>query len=209
MQLAYQASIDPYILRCIRVPAQCVSFALDSNIDGLENVSLPEDWPRKFPYDARVRDATGRRHLQWAVARGNETTIITLLGYGADPNNMDEKLNKPSTLAATVRARVLLEAGAMPDPILSKGSRFGTPLDCAARNTPDPFLMRTLLDFKADTEACGVDGTTHSMHLVRGSSATHAMLLLSTAQTSTPPRGADTAAIQHNNHAVLKLLLAR
>lgn len=122
-----------------------------------------------------MRDATGSRHLNWAVARGNETTIITLLSYGADPNNMDEKLNKPSTLAATVRARLLLEAGAMPDPILSKGLRFGPPLDCAARNAPDPSLMRTLLDFKADTEACGFDGTTHLMHVARGSSATHAI----------------------------------
>lgn len=39
-------------------------------------------------------------------------------------------------------------------------------------------LMKTLLDFNANTEACGVDGFTPLMHVARGSSATHAMLLL-------------------------------
>lgn len=95
---------------------------------------------------------------------------------------MDKKLNTPLTLAAnqnhTTCARLLLEAGAMPDPILPKGVKLGTPLNCAARNAPDPMLIKTLLDFNANTEACGVDGTTPLMHIARGSSVTNAMLLL-------------------------------
>ncbi|KAI1880790.1 hypothetical protein JX265_001030 [Neoarthrinium moseri] len=162
-------------------------------------------------------DAGGRTALQWAAARGDDRAVITLLSFGADPNNMDNKLNTPLTLAAnqnhTVCVRLLLEAGALPDPQLPRGGRFGTPLNCAARNARDPVLMKTLLDFDAKIEASGVDGVTPLLHVARGNSATHAMLLLeyganinATSKSGQTPL---TAAIQFNNHAVLKLLLGR
>lgn len=172
---------------------------------------------QKNPYDADVRDTTGRTPLQWAAARGDETAVVTLLSFGADPNNMDKKLNTPLTLAAnqnhTVCVRLLLEAGALPDPILPQGIKFGTPLNCAARNSRDPMLVKTLLDFNANIEACGVDGFTPLLHVARGNSATHAMLLLEYGANinalSVSGQTPLTVAIQYNNSTVLKLLLDR
>lgn len=183
---------------------------------GLSMGDLQQDLQHN-PYDVDVRDATGRTPLQWAAARGDDTAVVTLLGFGADPNNMDKKLNTPLTLAAnqnhTVCVRLLLEAGALPDPILPRGVKFGTPLNCAARNVRDPMLLKTLLDFNANIEACGVDGFTSLLHVARGNSATHAMLLLEygadinaqSVSSQTPL----TVAIQYNNSTVLKLLLDR
>lgn len=183
---------------------------------GLSLAALQQELRNKT-YDVDVRDSTSRTPLQWAAARGDETAVITLLSFGADPNNMDKKLNTSLTLAGyqnhTVCVRLLLEAGALPDPALPQGIKFGTPLNCAARNARDPMLMKTLLDFNANIEACGVDGFTPLLHVARGNSATHAILLLE--------YGADinalsvsgqtplTVAIQHNNSTVLKLLLDR
>ena len=176
-----------------------------------------EEELRNDPEEVDIPDATGRTALQWAAARGDERAVVTLLGYGADPNNMDKKLNTPLTLAAnqnhTVCVRLLLEAGALPDPPLPKGVKFGTPLNCAARNAADPMLMKTLLDFNANIEVSGVDGITPLLHVARGNSATHAMLLLEYGAninaTSKSGKTPLTTAIEYNNHAVLKLLLTR
>ncbi|KAJ6788207.1 hypothetical protein PWT90_02172 [Aphanocladium album] len=177
----------------------------------LENTILEQPQIVDFP------DATGRTPLQWAAARGDERAVITLLSWDADPNNMDDKFNTPLTLAANqnkaVCVRLLLEAGAYPDPELPPGTKFGTPLNCAARNASDPMVMKSLLDFNADIEATGVDGITPLLHVARGSSAAHAMLLLEYGANinacSKAMQSPLTAAIQYNNHAVLKLLLER
>ncbi|KAK3394956.1 ankyrin repeat-containing domain protein [Podospora didyma] len=176
-----------------------------------------EEELRLYPRSVDCADATGRTALQWAAARGDERAVITLLSWGADPNNMDGKLNTPLTLAAnqnqTACVRLLLEAGAHPDPELPPGIKFGTPLNCAARNARDPMLMKSLLDFNANIEACGVDGVTPLLHVARGNSAAHAMLLLeyganinATSKNGQTPL---TTAIQYNNHPVLRLLLER
>ncbi|TGO80422.1 hypothetical protein BELL_0007g00120 [Botrytis elliptica] len=169
------------------------------------------------PSQIDVPDATGRTALEWAAARGDERSVITLLSYGADPNNIDHKLNKPLTLASnqnhTVCVRLLLEAGAYPDPVLPNGIKFGSPLNCAARNASDPLLLKTLLDFNADIEASNVDGVTPLLQVARGNSASHAMLLLEYGAninvTSKAGRKPLTTAIIHNNHNVLQLLLDR
>jgi ankyrin repeat protein len=167
--------------------------------------------------DVDIPDAMGRTALEWAAARGDERAVVTLLSYGADPNSMDHKLNTPLTLAAnqnqTVCVRLLLEAGADPDPILPKGIKFGSPLNCAARNASDPLLLKTLLDFNADIEASGVDGCTPLLHVARSNSASHAMLLLEYGAdinvTSKAGQTPLTTAIAYNNHSVLNLLLDR
>lgn len=211
------------VVDILRIISEGSDFVDDQNFAALHKIVLGisyhglEQELRKSPGDVDLRDSTGRTPLQWAAARGDETAVVTLLSYGADPNNMDKKLNTPLTLAAnqnhTVCVRLLLEAGALPDPVLPKGVKFGTPLNCAARNATDPMLMKTLLDFNANIEACGVDGMTPLLHVSRGSSATHAMLLLeyganinATSKTEQTPL---TAAIEHNNHGVLRLLLER
>lgn len=178
--------------------------------------NLEEEILRK-PEAVDVKDAMGRTPLEWAAARGDDRAVVTLLSFGANPNGMDKKLNTPLTLASnqghTVCARLLLEAGARADPILPPGVKFGSPLNCAARNANDPLLIKTLLDFDADVEARGVDGRTPLLHAARGKPLTFAKLLLdyganinATAKDGRTPL---TTTIIYNNHDVLHLLLDR
>ena len=164
-----------------------------------------------------VTDASGRTALEWAAARGDERAITMLLSYGADPNAMDLKLNTPLTLAANqnhaVSVRLLLEAGAEPDPELPAGIKFGTPLNCAARNASDPLVLKNLIDFNANIEATGIDGVTPLLHVARNQDARHAILLLDAGAninaTARDGRTPLTTAIMYNNHTVLQLLLER
>lgn len=169
------------------------------------------------PESVDVRDAMGRTALEWAAARGDDRAVVTLLSFGAEPNIMDKKLNTPLTLASnqgcTLCARLLLEAGALADPVLPSGVKFGSPLNCAARNANDPLLIKTLLDFDADVEACGVDGVTPLLHAARGKPVSFAKLLLDYGAninaTAKEERTPLTTAIIYNNHDVLLLLLDR
>ncbi|OHE91175.1 B-cell lymphoma 3-encoded protein [Colletotrichum orchidophilum] len=211
------------VIEILRLVAEGSDFNERQNFARIHKIVLGlcigdlEDEIRHDPNSLDSPDGTGRTALQWAAARGDERAVLTLLSWGADPNNMDKKLNTPLTLAAnqnqSVCVRLLLEAGALTDPELPPAVKFGTPLNCAARNAPDPVLMKTLLDFNAKIEASGVDGVTPLLHVARGNSAAHAMLLLEYGAdinaTSKAGQTPLTAAIQYNNHSVLKLLLER
>ncbi|KAI3552818.1 B-cell lymphoma 3-encoded protein [Colletotrichum abscissum] len=218
-----RANISQEVIEILRLIAEGSDFNERQNFARIHKIVLGlcigdlEEEIRQDPKSLDFPDGTGRTALQWAAARGDERAVVTLLSWGADPNNMDKKLNTPLTLAAnqnqSVCVRLLLEAGALPDPELPPPVKFGTPLNCAARNAPDPVLMKTLLDFNAKIEASGVDGVTPLLHVARGNSAAHAMLLLEYGAdinaTSKAGQTPLTAAIQYNNHSVLKLLLER
>lgn len=169
------------------------------------------------PNNIDIKDAMGRTALEWAAARGEDRAVVTLLSFGADPNIVDNKLNTPLTLASnpghTSCIRLLCEAGALPNPVLPSGVRFGSPLNCAARNANDPALIKTLLDFDADIEASGVDGVTPLLHVAKGKPVSFAKLLLDYGAdinvTSKDGRKALTTVIIYNNHSVLRLLLDR
>lgn len=223
VDIVLRGRIPPPVVDILRVISEGSDYIDRQNFARIHEIVLGlrdedlEDEIRRSPRCLDSPDATGRTALQWAAARGDERAVVTLLSWGADPNNMDTKLNTPLTLASnqnqTVCVRLLLEAGALTDPELPPGVKFGTPLNCAARNAPDPMLMKTLLDFNANIEASGVDGVTPLLHVARGNSAAHAMLLLEYGAningTSKSGQTPLTAAIQCNNHAVLKLLLER
>jgi ankyrin repeat protein len=208
------------ILRCLAAGSDFIenqNFALIHKIVLKLSLQDLEEEILRNPDDVDVPDAMGRTALEWAAARGDDRAVTTLLSYGANPNVMDKKLNTPLTLASnqnqTVCVRLLLEAGANPDPPLPDGIKFGSPLNCAARNASDPLLIKTLLDFNADIEASNVDGVTPLLHVARGNSASHAMLLLEYGAeinvTSKDGRTPLTTAIIYNNHNVLQLLLDR
>ena len=176
-----------------------------------------EEEVQLHPEDINVQDVMGRTPLAWAAARGDTRAIVTLLSNYADPNITDVQLSGPVSNAAaqghTVAVRLLLEAGANPEPRLPDGIRKGSPLNCAARNAADTLLLKTLLDFGADTESSGVDGKTALIHAARTDNSSFAMLL--------PEYGADinaksitgttplTTAITYNSHNVLQLILDR
>ena len=163
-------------------------------------------------------DALGRTPLMWASARGDERSVATLLSYNADPNLVDLQNSGPLMYAAAqnhaVCVRLLLEAGANPDPtLLGLKMQRGSPLNCAARIASDPLVLKTLLDFGADIESCGAEGRTSLLHAARNDNIDFAVLLLeyganinATSITAQTPL---TTAITHNSHNVLQLLLDR
>jgi ankyrin repeat protein len=54
---------------------------------GLAAASLEEELYRS-PENVDARDSRGRTALGWAAARGDENSVITLLRFGAEPNNV-------------------------------------------------------------------------------------------------------------------------
>ncbi|KAI9675828.1 MAG: hypothetical protein M1829_003254 [Trizodia sp. TS-e1964] len=162
-------------------------------------------------------DALGRTPLLWASARGDATSVATLLLHGADPNILDNQLAPPVSYAAdrghAICVRLLLEAGAEPDPVMPNGYKGGSALNCAARNATDPLILKTLLDFGADIESSGVDGRTSLIHVARTDNVTFAILLLEYGADlnaiSTSNQTPLTTAIINNSHNVLSLLLER
>lgn len=168
-------------------------------------------------YEINAQDAMGRTALAWAAAKGDSHSMITLLRYGADPNIMDSQISGPLSNAAaqghTACAKLLLDAGADPDPPLPHGIRKGGPLNVAARRSDDPILVKILLDFGAEIDQAGVDGKTALFHAAQKNDATLAILLLeygadinmATITGDTPL----TTAITHNSHHVLRLFLER
>lgn len=183
---------------------------------GFSGKSL-EDVMLQHPDDIDTQDAMGRTPLLWAAARGDDRAVTTLLAYGADANRMDVQLAGPVSYAAdqdhATCVRLLLEAGANPDPEIPNGSKVGSPLNCAARNATDPLVLKNLLDFNANIEASGVDGKTALIHVARNGNARFALLLLEygadiNAMSSTEQTPL-TAAIIYNNHDVLRLFLDR
>lgn len=169
------------------------------------------------PENIEAIDALGRTPLVWAAARGDEHAVVLLLGAGADPNTLDIQWTGAVSYAAErdhiVCVRLLLEAGANPDPPLPGGVKVGSPLNCAARNATNPLILKTLLDFGADVEASGVEGITPLIHAARIDHASFAMLLLeyraNINASSTVGQTPLTTAIAYNSHNVLQLLLDR
>ncbi|KAL8928807.1 MAG: hypothetical protein Q9208_001585 [Pyrenodesmia sp. 3 TL-2023] len=164
-----------------------------------------------------VSDAMGRTALAWASARGDERSVVTLLQHGAEVNTVDVQLSGVVGHAAdrnyVTCVRLLLEAGANPDIAASYGSKVGNPLNVAARNASDPLILKTLLDFGADVDSAGVDGTTALIHAARKDNANFATLLLEYGADinalSTAGQTPLTTAVIFNSHNVLQLLLDR
>ncbi len=160
-------------------------------------------------------DAMGRTPLLWAAARGDHHAVQILLNHNANPNAMDMYLAPPVSYAAdrghTLCVKLLLEAGAVAEPVLPPGTKLGSPLNCAARNTKNPTLLKYLLTYGAQVDSTGVDGNTALHHASRKDNIRFAVLLLDynadinavNINQHTPL----TTAIMYNSHEVLELLL--
>lgn len=157
----------------------------------------------------------GRTPLLWAAARGDHQAVQILLNHNANPNVIDMYLAPPVSYAAdrghTLCVKLLLEAGAVAEPVLPPGIKLGSPLNCAARNTKDPTLLKYLLTYGAQVDSTGVDGNTALHHASRKDNVRFAVLLLdynaninaANIDQQTPL----TTAIIYNSHGVLELLL--
>lgn len=183
---------------------------------GLFLFNLEEEL-QKGPDSVDITDAMGRTPLMWASARGDDRAVATLLSYHADPNILDTQFSGALMYAAAqnhpVCVRLLLEAGAEPDPIPLKKLKRGNPLNVATRLGSDVPVIKTLLDFGADVESCGAEGRTSLVHAALNDDLDIATLLLeynaNINATSTTAQTPLTTAITHNSHNVLRLLLSR
>ena len=169
------------------------------------------------PEKINVRDVMDRTPLAWAACRGDDRAIVTLLSHGAEVNTLDVQHSAPVCHAAdrnfATCVRLLLEAGADPNIAAAHGYKIGDGLNVAARNASDPLILKTLLDFGANVESCGVDGMTPLIHASRRDNASFAFLLLEYGANINALNSAGqtplTIAVAYNSHNVLRLLLDR
>lgn len=207
-------------IRCLTASSNWIEEQNFSRLHKIVVGLLPHDLEKAILEDTDqidVTDAMGRTPLVWAAARGDHRSIQILLDYNADPNIMDMYISPPVSYAAdrghTLCVKLLLEAGALAEPILPPGFKQGSPLNCAARNTEDPTILKYLLTHGAHVDGTGVDGNTALIHAARTDNVRFAVLLLdynaNINATSITQHTPLTTAITYNSHRVLKLLLER
>lgn len=190
--------------------------ALHRIILGLSMADLEEEI-RLHPEDINATDVMGRTPLAWAACRGDDRAIVTLLSHGATVHTLDVQHSGVVGHAAdrnyVTCVRLLLEAGADPDIASAHGYRVGNALNVAARNAFDPLILKTLLDFGANVDSCGIDGMTGLIHASRRDNTSFATLLLEYGAninaTSTAGQTPLTTAVAYNSHNILRLLLDR
>ncbi|KAM5371641.1 hypothetical protein ACJZ2D_007921 [Fusarium nematophilum] len=176
--------------------------------------ALSDNSPRNKASDLLFQGGLGR---DAAAARGDDEAVTTLLRFSANPNILDCQHAGPASYAAdrnhTVCARILLAAGADPDPTIPDGHKIGSHLNCAVRNATDPFLFKILLEYGANVDACGIDGQTSLIHAARADNVEFALILLECNANinviSTAGQTPLGTAIVSNSHGVLSLLLER
>ena len=183
---------------------------------GLSMAELEEEI-RLHPENINTTDVMGRTPLAWAACRGDDRAIVTLLSHGADVNTLDVQhsgvVGHAADKSYVTCVRLLLEAGADPDIASAHGFKVGNPLNVAARNASDPLVLKTLLDFGASVDSCGIDGMTALIHASRKDNASFATLLLEYGANINAASAAGqtplTTAVAYNSHSVLRLLLDR
>jgi ankyrin repeat protein len=168
------------------------------------------------PHAVYLTDAQNRTALDWATARFQLEDMALLIKYHADPNNMDVTGRTPVLHAVDSHdinsLRLILEAGGLPNPVYPKGMFRSSPLT-AAGFAGMPTLLKLLLDFEANPNACNPEGLTALHSVARTHNTECALLLLEYGADlnaiSSNGRTPLTTAIIHNNHSVLQLFLDR
>jgi uncharacterized protein len=163
-------------------------------------------------------DSEGVSPLIWAARRGDDVAVDTLIRHGADVSLAQHTgatafyyaSISPSPGAAAV-VRSLLEAGA---PVNARSVRGETPLHLAVIYKDDPKnFIAPLLEYGADVNACDVKGISILDAAIQSDHANSVAFLLEVGVTL-DKRSEDhvpglSAAVIHNSHKVLKLLMER
>ncbi|KAL8730166.1 MAG: hypothetical protein Q9166_004249 [cf. Caloplaca sp. 2 TL-2023] len=215
LRLTYEHNLGPRFdlstLRRVPDSAQCITFALNGNIDGLKDLfkrglASPRD-------DSDFIDEQNYTLLHKIVLGLSMHDLEESLSLHPDLIDIPDAMGHAADRSYVTCVRLLLEAGADPDIAASYGYKVGNPLNVAARNASDPLVLKTLLDFGANVESCGIDGTTALIHAARKDNASFATLLLEYGANlnavSTAGQTPLTTAVVFNSHNVLQLLLDR
>jgi len=209
---------------------QCITLNPSIEMDWIEEQQFPQihniilgrsfkllkDELDDNPDAVRVTDAKGRTALDWATARARLSDMRLLIARGSPLNTMD--VSGRTTVLHAVDShdenaiRIVLEAGASPNPEVPKGLFRSSPLTAASFGGLVG-MIRLLIEFGAKVDEHNPEGRT-ALHAVASMQNVECADILLTC-------GADldyisknghsplTTAIMCNNHAVLKLFLDR
>jgi hypothetical protein len=159
-------------------------------------------------------DAKGRTALAWATARAQLDDMKLLIAHGSIVDAMDT--SGRSILLNAVDSsnneglRIILEAGANPNPVVPEGLFRSSPLIAAGFGRKLE-MIKLLLTFGAEIGATNPEGWTALQAVIKAQNVECANILLThgadLGYISKNGHSALTTAIIYNSHAVLKLLL--
>jgi ankyrin repeat protein len=168
------------------------------------------------PGAVHVKDAMGRTALDWATARGQLCDMRLLIQYGSRLDTMD--ISGRTTVLHAVDShndnalRILLDAGANPNPIVPERHRRSSPL-IAASFGGRKGMMKQLIYRQAKIDACNPEGRTALQAVASIDNVACADILLGAGANpvdiSSNGYSAITTAIAFNSHAVLQFFLKR
>lgn len=188
---------------------------LHRSILGLSPLSLAA-MLRDDPNAVHTTDAQGRTALDWATARAQLSDMRLLIEHNSNVNSMDF-MGRTTILHAVdshndEAVRILLEAGADPNPQVPEGLFRSSPLKAASFGGLAK-MVELLLEFGANIDAYNPEGQTALHAAVISQNVECAGLLLEAGASLADVSGAGLTplrlAIIHNSHAVLKLLVGR
>lgn len=180
------------------------------------------DWveDQNFPLVHRIIFGLSSKSLAAELDESPNAIYVTdaqnRTALDADPNNKDVTGRTPVLHAVDSHnipcLRLILEAGGDPDPTMPKGLFRSNPLT-AAGFAGMPEMLKLLLEFEADPNACNPEGLTALHSVARTQNIECALLLLDFGADlnamSRNKRTPLTTAIIYNNHPVLRLFVDR
>lgn len=167
------------------------------------------------PNAVSLTDAQGRTALDWATSRAQLDDMRLLIACGSNPNTMD--ITGRTTVLHAVDShniqalRIVLEAGAEPDPQMPKGLFRSSPVTAASFGGLAE-MIKLLAQFGAKIDAANPEGRTALQAVAVTQNVECAAILLQYgADMDHVSRNGCTplmTAIIHNKHAVLRVFLS-
>lgn len=178
---------------------------------------IPKSLQSELEYstkDIDAVDSSGRTCVSWAATRGDETSLETLLGYGADPNIPDIQGSMPlHHVRDATCGKLLLRYGAN---LLARNSFGRTSLHTICRDDGGDGaleMLKTLVEMGIDINATDHDGETALMNASLNRYTHCARYLLANGAdpniVNSSGDGAIHFAAMYDAHAILHELLAR
>ncbi|KAI3339711.1 ankyrin repeat-containing domain protein [Ustulina deusta] len=180
---------------------------------GLSNKPLMEELVEN-PDAVYAMDVQGRTALDWATARAQLQEMKLLIAHGSNLNTMD--IEGRTTVLHAVDShveealRIILEAGADPNPKMPEGLFRSSPLTSASFGGLAG-MVRLLIFYGADIDACNPEGRTalHWVASIQNAECAHILLEhgANIDQVSSNGHTPFTTAIIYNSYTVLKLFV--